>query len=122
MTEKQATLFVRAGYFPKENDIEAICDLQDVFGHQIYWFIIKLLCEEDDEYRENAERLFNLIWNKDDVAGAYIQVAHEIRAKIHERDRLYKEYSKIQEEVENIESKFYYGSEQQRTCKSSPAL
>ena len=111
MTEKQATLFVRAGYFPKENDIEAICDLQDVFGHQRYWFIIKLLCEEDDEYRANAERLFKLIWNKDDVE-RHIQVAHEIRAKIHERDKLYKEYSKIQEEVETIESKFYYGSEQ----------
>ena len=65
MSEYQAELYVKAGYFPLENDIDDIVDLQDVFGHQRYWSNIRLLY--DAETKTNAEKLFRLIWSADQV-------------------------------------------------------
>lgn len=62
MTRKQAYNYIMAGFFPKRDDIDSIVDLQDIFGHQSYWFILGLLA--NDETKENALKLFELIWNK----------------------------------------------------------
>ena len=65
MSEYQAELYIKAGYFPKDNDIDAIVDLQDVYGHQRYWANVRWLY--DAETRVNAEKLFRLIWSADQV-------------------------------------------------------
>lgn len=65
MTRRQAYNYIMAGFFPKKDDIDSIVDLQDIFGHQTYWFILSLLINE--ETKENALTLFNLIWSETEV-------------------------------------------------------
>ena len=104
MTEEQATYFIKAGYYPTENDIEAIVDLQDVFGHLSYWFNFRLLA--DDETHDNALKLFKLIWNKDDVF-FWERRVEEFKRKKEERDALLETFNKLNKEVEEVESKMY---------------
>ena len=85
MTEEQATLYIKAGYFPRTTDIEAIVDLQDVYGHQNYWAIIRWLYNTDT--CDNAKKLFYLIWHKDDV-NRYIETANAIKEKERELAKL----------------------------------
>ena len=112
MTEENAELYIKAGYFPMDNEIEAICDLQDVFGHQRYWANIRWLYQKDTS--ENAERLFRLIWNKDDV-NRYVTTALNIRNKEEEKSELLAEIAelkarleKITKEIEDTKEKMYY--------------
>lgn len=79
MTPDQAKHYIYAGYFPESPDkgsmsycpeaefgyIRELADLQDVFGHFSESFLASLLANE--VYAENAERLFKLIWNDNDI-------------------------------------------------------
>lgn len=76
MTEEQAKIYIKAGYFPKETETEAICDLQDVFGHLPYKFNLNLLVDKDLDIRINARKLFYLIWSKDTV-DSYVAEANK---------------------------------------------
>ena len=108
MTEEQAINYIKAGYYPNDTEIEAICDLQDVFGHLPYKFNLNLLA--NDELKVNAEKLFRLIWNKDDV-DHYVELANKYTENLNKLDSLYVQLSAIQKEINEISSdinKFFY--------------
>ena len=102
MTEEQAINYIRAGYYPKETEIEAICDLQDVFGHLPYQFNLNLLAAAESEIKVNAERLFRLIWNKEDV-DSYVKLANKYLENVARRDVLAAELDKVQREINEFE-------------------
>ena len=99
MTEEQATLYIKAGYFPRATDTEAIVDLQDVFGHQNYWAIIRWLYNVDT--CDNAKKLFYLIWHKDDV-NRYIETAKAIKEKERELAELRANIAELKREEANL--------------------
>lgn len=107
MTEEQAKYFIKAGYFPKENETEAICDLQDVFGHLPYKFNLNLLADKDVEIRVNARKLFYIIWSKDTVE-YYDQEAKRYLDALIAREDLLNSLKKQEE----IISKFEYRKEE----------
>ena len=65
LTEEQARAYVYAGFFPRPEDVDAIVDLQDAFGHLSVHFVEQML--DDLDTAENAERLYRLIWADEDV-------------------------------------------------------
>ena len=65
LTEEQARAYVYAGFFPRPEDVDAIVDLQDAFGHLSVRFVEQML--DDLDTAENAERLYRLIWAGEDV-------------------------------------------------------
>ena len=116
MTESQAELYIKAGYFPLENEIEAICDLQDVFGHQRYWATIRWLCQNDT--KENAERLYRLIWHKD-VVDEYVAKANKFERMQKEKAclnariaELTQERDRIARDIEDMNDKMYWVDEE----------
>lgn len=86
ITEKQATLFVKAGIFPKTTETASIIRLQDMFGHLPYKFVNNLLVDSDEEVRNNALRLYKTIWDETQVnsivalANKYINDKKELRS------------------------------------------
>ena len=103
MTEAEATYYIKAGYFPYREDIDAIVDLQDVFGHQRMWAIYKWLY--DKHTKKNAERLFRLIWAKD-VVDNYIQYVDKIRAKEEEALSLQRQIKELQAQYDSVWKSF----------------
>lgn len=99
MTEAQAELYIRAGYFPRFEDLDAICDLQDVYGHQNYWAILRWLY--DDDTRMNAEELYRLIWNQDVVDG-YIRIVDNMKEKKAYMKTLEEEIDKLTNELNSL--------------------
>lgn len=65
MTEEQARAYILAGFFPRRDDVTAITDLQDAYGHLSVHFVEQML--DDLDTAENAERLYRLIWVDKDV-------------------------------------------------------
>ena len=104
MTEEQARCYIKAGYFPKENEAEAICDLQDVFGHLPYKFNLNLLADEDVEIRVNARKLFYIIWSKETVE-FYDQEAKRYLDALIAREDLLKALKKQEEIISRFEFK-----------------
>ena len=102
MTEQEAEYYIKAGYFPKENDLEAICDLQDVYGHQRYWTNIKWLYMA--ETKHNAEKLFRLIWANDTV-DSYIKEAQHITELYRERTEVAAQISELQQKLDKLNDK-----------------
>ena len=115
MTEQEAEHYILSGYFPegRGEDLEGqIVDLQDVFGHQRYYAILKWLYKE--ETSKNAEKLFRLIWNAADVE-QYLSKVTEVKAleikeaelenKIYE---LKQELGEVQTELGSTFKSFYY--------------
>ena len=77
MTIEEAKHYILAGYFPKENEVESICDLQDVFGNLSYWKIIGFAGSEDETLRENTKKLLRLIWSEE-MAERVIRKGEEV--------------------------------------------
>lgn len=70
LTIQEALDYIREGDFPKtrsEKDLVKILDLQDAFGHLPYRFVYSLLYTGNEDFNMNAEALFRIIWNSDDV-------------------------------------------------------
>jgi len=100
MTEENAELYIKAGYFPEDTETKAICDLQDVFGHQRIWANIRWLYQP--ETRRNAERLFRKIWHSDDV-DSYIRRANSIHDLEEQKVNLRAEIAKLQQQLDGVE-------------------
>ena len=102
MTEYEAELYIKAGYFPTEDDIGAIVDLQDVFGHQRMWAIYKWLYNTETSYR--AEKLFRLIWNNEDV-DRYIAYVDNMRKERQHLTELQSELAHLTQKINTLKKK-----------------
>ena len=104
MTEEQAELYIKAGYFPKATETEAIDDLQDVFGHMDYWAIVRWLYNADT--RVNAEKLFRLIWHKDEVE-SFMKESKWIHELEKERVDLEAQMSLINQKLDKVQKELF---------------
>lgn len=98
ITEEQAVNYVKAGIYPPDTyeSLAEIVDLQDMYGHQNYWLIIGLLV--NPETRDNAERLFRLIWNGEDV-DRYVKYAEKHIRLIEEKRKLEEALARVNKEL-----------------------
>lgn len=85
MTPEQAKAYVKAGFFPDPSSHQAVCDLQDAFGHLPYDFNVGLLA--DEEIGDNAYKLFNMIWDYTMVCSMLVS-ASDYRTALQRRDEV----------------------------------
>ena len=99
MTTTQAKDYIRVGFFPCVTERASIIDLQDIFGHLPYHFVKNLFIDEDPIIRANSEKLFRIIWPKDDV-DRHVSQAQTYFAKIEKIKELEQQIKKLKTDVE----------------------
>lgn len=98
LTREEAEFYIKSNCFPERDNIEMICDLQDIYGHQNYWDIIRWLV--DDLTRFNAIKLYNLIWDKTQV-NSLIEESNKIISIEQTRNKLEEEFKRIKNELDH---------------------
>ncbi len=107
ITERQALLFVKAGIFPEAAETQSVIRLQDIFGKLRYRFVNGLLADNDTETRENALRLYKILWDDTQVSSMVKSAERYIREK--------KEFLELQKELEEKQKR---AQELERNIKS----
>lgn len=132
MTSDQARNYILSGYFPEKPAeqgsmnynpaleyayIKELAELRDVFNMFPNTFCANLLV--DDRYRENAQKLFSMIWDDLDIA-ALNMIACRIVNATEDLKKLYDREFQLECELNDVRQNLKHAEEEYVSLTAEP--